>query len=74
MTLDEWARRLVDRAEDPDPDALVRGALDIARVEHHAIDPEPALTALAELGRGAARRLAGLASPTPDARVAALNT
>jgi regulator of sirC expression with transglutaminase-like and TPR domain len=74
MTLDDWARTLLERVVDPDPDALVRGALDIARVEHQAIDPEPALTELAELGRGAARRLAGLASPTADARVAALNT
>ena len=58
MTLDEWAQTLVDRAESPDPDALVRGALDIARVEHHTIDPEPALTALADLGRGAGRAVA----------------
>lgn len=73
MTLDDWARTLVGRADDPEPDALVRGALDIARVEHQAIDPEPALHALAEMGRGAARRLARLPTPTPDARVAALN-
>jgi regulator of sirC expression with transglutaminase-like and TPR domain len=73
MTLEDWTRRLVDRAEDGDPEALVRGALDIARIEHHALDPEPALLQLAELGRGAARRLAGLTSPTADSRVGALN-
>lgn len=73
MTLDRWARALVDRAADPDPEALVRGALDIARIEHHALDPEPTLARLAELGRGAARRLAGVPSPTADTRVAALN-
>jgi regulator of sirC expression with transglutaminase-like and TPR domain len=73
MMHEAWARALVDRADDADPDALVRGALDIARIEHHALDPEPTLAQLAELGRGAARRLAGLAAPTPDTRIAALS-
>jgi regulator of sirC expression with transglutaminase-like and TPR domain len=73
MMHEAWARALVDRADDTDPDALVRGALDIARIEHHALDPEPTLAQLAELGRGAARRLAGLAAPTPDTRIAALS-
>jgi len=73
MTLDTWTRDLMARAEDDDPEALVRGALVIARVEHGPLDPGPTLERLAELGRGAAQRLAQLTAATADARVAALN-
>lgn len=73
MILDAWTRALLDRAADDDPESLVRGALVIARVEHGGLDPEPTLDRLAELGRGAARRLAGVAPATADTRVAALN-
>jgi regulator of sirC expression with transglutaminase-like and TPR domain len=73
MTLDAWARDLLDRVDDEDPESLVRGALVIARVEHTTLDPSPTLDRLAELGRGAARRLSTLTSVTPDARVSALN-
>jgi regulator of sirC expression with transglutaminase-like and TPR domain len=74
MMLDAWTRDLMEQAGHDDPESLVLGALVIARVEHSTLDPNPTLERLAELGRGAARRLSGLAPATADSRVAALNT
>jgi len=45
-------------ARDPDAEALVRGALLIASIEHGDLDAEPILATLAAMGHEAARRLA----------------
>lgn len=65
------ARALVTCARSGDDDALVRGALVVASVEHGDIEAAPVLETLAAMGHEAARRLAlveGL-----DDRIAALN-
>jgi regulator of sirC expression with transglutaminase-like and TPR domain len=65
------ARALVDWARSSDADALVRGALVIASVEHGDVEVAPVLEALAAMGHEAGRRLA-LVEGAED-RVAALN-
>jgi regulator of sirC expression with transglutaminase-like and TPR domain len=52
------ARLLAQCARDADDEALVRGALVIASIEHGDIDPAPILETLAAMGHEAARRLA----------------
>jgi regulator of sirC expression with transglutaminase-like and TPR domain len=65
------ARSLAALARDAAPDALVRGALIVASVEHGDVDPAPVLETLGAMGHEAARRLARL--PGVEARVAALS-
>jgi regulator of sirC expression with transglutaminase-like and TPR domain len=65
------ARSLAVWARSGDADALVRGALVIASVEHGDIDEAPVLETLAAMGHEAGRRLA-LVEGAED-RVAALN-
>jgi regulator of sirC expression with transglutaminase-like and TPR domain len=67
----ERARALAACARAGDPDALVRGALILASVEHGDVDPAPILGTLEAMGHEAARRLA-LVSGLED-RLAALN-
>ncbi|HEY8549007.1 MAG TPA: transglutaminase-like domain-containing protein [Vicinamibacterales bacterium] len=69
--MEDRARQLALLASDEDPESLVRGALLIATIEHHDLDPDPAITQLEVLGREAARRLAGLEAL--EARVAAVS-
>ena len=52
------ARALAACARDADPEALVRGALLVASVEHGDVDPAPVLATLEAMGHEAARRLA----------------
>jgi regulator of sirC expression with transglutaminase-like and TPR domain len=65
------ARRLAAAASDAAPDALVRGALIVASVEHGDIDAAPVLETLGAMGHEAERRLARL--PGVEDRVAALS-
>jgi regulator of sirC expression with transglutaminase-like and TPR domain len=52
------ARALASCAREADPEALVRGALLVASVEHGDLDPGPVLQTLEAMGHEAARRLA----------------
>jgi len=65
------ARALAACARSGDDDALVRGALVVASVEHGDIEAAPVLETLAAMGHEAARRLA-LVEGLED-RIAALN-
>jgi regulator of sirC expression with transglutaminase-like and TPR domain len=65
------ARALVGWARSGDDDALVRGALVVASVEHGDVEAAPVLETLASMGHEGARRLA-LIEGVED-RVAALN-
>jgi regulator of sirC expression with transglutaminase-like and TPR domain len=69
--LAERARALAACARAADPEALVRGALILASVEHGDVDPAPVLATLEAMGHEAARRLA-LVSGLED-RLSALN-
>jgi regulator of sirC expression with transglutaminase-like and TPR domain len=66
----ERARALAACARADEPDALVRGALLVASVEHGDVDPAPILETLEAMGHEAGRRLA-LAGGIED-RLAAL--
>jgi regulator of sirC expression with transglutaminase-like and TPR domain len=57
-SIEERARALAACARERDPEALVRGALLVASVEHGDLDPAPVLETLAAMGHEAARRLA----------------
>jgi regulator of sirC expression with transglutaminase-like and TPR domain len=59
-TIEARARALSACARDTDPEALVRGALIIASVEHGDLDSAPVLETLAAMGHEAARRVARL--------------
>jgi len=65
------AQSLVAWAQSGDDDALVRGSLVLASIEHGDIDAEPILDTLAAMGHEASRRLA-LVEGAED-RIAALN-
>jgi regulator of sirC expression with transglutaminase-like and TPR domain len=65
------ARALAGWAASGDDDALVRGALVVASVEHGEVDAAPVLETLAAMGHEASRRLA-LVEGAED-RIAALN-
>ena len=65
------AQSLVAWARSGDDDALVRGSLVLASIEHGDIDAEPILDTLAAMGHEASRRLA-LVEGAED-RIAALN-
>jgi regulator of sirC expression with transglutaminase-like and TPR domain len=65
------ARALVACARSGDDDALIRGALVVASVEHGDIEPAPVLETLAAMGHEAGRRLA-LVEGAED-RIATLN-
>ena len=65
------ARALAGWARSGDDDALVRGALVVASVEHGDVEPAPILETLAAMGHEAGRRLA-LIEGVED-RIAALN-
>ena len=70
-TIEARARALVACAGSGDDDALVRGALLVASVEHGDIEPAPVLETLAAMGHEGGRRLA-LVEGLED-RIAALN-
>ena len=70
-TIEARARRLAALARDPAADALARGALVVASVEHGDLDPEPVLDTLEAMGHEAERRLARVAGV--EDRVAALS-
>ncbi|MEO5820893.1 MAG: transglutaminase-like domain-containing protein [Vicinamibacteraceae bacterium] len=70
-TIEARARTLVALARSGDDDALVRGALVVASIEHGDIEAAPILETLAAMGHEAARRLA-LVEGVED-RVATLN-
>lgn len=65
------ARALVACACSGADDALIRGALVVASVEHGDVDAEPVLDTLAAMGHEAGRRLALVEGP--EDRIAALN-
>ena len=65
------ARALVACAGSGEDDALIRGALVVASVEHGDVDAEPVLETLAAMGHEAGRRLALVEGP--EDRIAALN-
>jgi regulator of sirC expression with transglutaminase-like and TPR domain len=56
------AKALAGCARDPADDALVRGALVIASVEHGDLDASPTLETLGAMGHEASRRLARIAA------------
>lgn len=58
--IEDRARALSEYARHDEGDALVRGALVIAMLEHPSLEPAPVLAQLDALGHEAARRLAGL--------------
>jgi regulator of sirC expression with transglutaminase-like and TPR domain len=65
------ARTLAALVRGAAPDALARGALVIASVEHGDVDPEPVLETLDAMGHEAERRLTRI--PGAEDRVAALS-
>ena len=70
-SIEARARALAACAREGADDALVRGALVLASVEHGDIDPGPVLETLAAMGHEAARRLAMVEGA--EDRIAALN-
>jgi regulator of sirC expression with transglutaminase-like and TPR domain len=70
-SIEARARALVAWARGGDAEALVRGALLLATIEHGDFDPAPVLETLAAMGHEAGRRLA-LVEGAED-RIAALN-